>query len=475
MNGPGKPRPDSPVDTVDIVDIALPNDYGVAREDRLVIFVPGAVIGDRVKIRISRPGKRFAYGEIVEIDTPSPFRVKPECPHFGPCGGCTLQHLAYEKQLALKEGSLHESLRRIGGIDIARIKRSSIVPSPDRYSYRSKLELAFGETGGRITLGLRERVSPFRPFTGRVIPLDECRIFSPVVEKLIPIFLDFAVAHHLRAFTPHTGKGFLKHLILREAKATGDVMATIETRPGKFPDPAGLIRRLTDDVPAVKSLYHAVNNRTDDVIRLGRLRHLYGQQFIDERLGGLTLKIHPETFFQPNGRGAALLYNEILESPYVTEGATVLGLYCGTGPIEIWLSKKARSVIGIDIDPTNITLARENCRINGVTNCTFYQGRVEETLSALKLEKPDVLVVDPPRTGMTPDSLDTLLAVNAPAMVYVSCNPATLARDLRILQDRGYSVDRVVPFDLFPHTGHLETLVFLRHSQDTGIVIGRPK
>jgi len=463
LNELEKPRPASPVDTVDIVDIALPNDYGVARRDGLVIFVPGAVIGDRVRIRISRPGKRFAYGEIIGIETPSPFRTKPACPNFGPCGGCTLQHLAYEKQIALKENYLLESLQRIGRIDITRVKRSPIVPSPDQYFYRSKLELAFGEKGGRIALGLRERVSPFRPFTGRVIPLAECRIFSPVAARLIPFFLDFAAAHRLRAFTPRTGKGFLKHLILREIKATGDVMATVETRPGKFPDPAGLIKRLADDVPVVKSLNHAVNDRTDDVIRFARVRHLYGEHSIDEQLGGLTLRVHPEAFSQPNTRGAALLYNKILESSYVTEDATVLGLYCGTGPIEIWLSKRARRVIGIDADPANIACARESCRLNNVTNCTFHQGRVEGTLPHQDLGKPDLLVVDPPRTGITPDGLNALLAINAPAITYVSCNPATLARDLRVLKDRKYSIDKIIPFDLFPHTGHLETLVFLKH------------
>jgi 23S rRNA (uracil1939-C5)-methyltransferase len=463
MNRPRKPGSQASVDTVDIVDVALPNDYGVARKDGLVIFVPGAVTGDRVRVRISRQNKRFAYGEIIGIETPSPFRVKPECPLFGPCGGCTLQHLVYEKQLILKENHLLESLRRIGRIDTTHIRRSPIVPSPDRFFYRGKLELAFGEKDGRITLGMRERVSPFKSFTGRVIPLEECRIFSPVTERLIPIFLDFAAAHHLRPFTPHTGKGFLKHLILREAKATGDVMATIETRPGKFPDPTPLIRRLVNDVPAVKSLHHAVNDRTDDVIHFVRVHHLHGDHSIDEHLGGLILKIHPETFFQPNVRGAALLYNEILESSYVTEGSIVLGLYCGTGPIEIWLSKKVRHVIGIDAGPTNIAFARENCRLNSVTNCTFYAGRVEETLPALGLQKPDLLLVDPPRTGMTSDGLGALLDVNAPSIVYVSCNPATLARDLLILRDREYSVDTIAPFDLFPHTGHLETLVFLKH------------
>ncbi|OPY79927.1 MAG: 23S rRNA (uracil-C(5))-methyltransferase RlmCD [Syntrophorhabdus sp. PtaU1.Bin153] len=463
MNRSRKPGSDAPVDTVDIVDIALPNDYGVARKNGLVIFVPGAVIGDSVRVRISRRGKRFAYGKIVGIETPSPFRVRPECPHFGPCGGCTLQHLVYEKQLLLKGNHLLESLRRIGRIDTTHIRRSSIVPSPDRFFYRGKLELAFGEKDGRITLGMRERLSPFKSFTGRVMPLEECRIFSPVAERLIPIFLDFAATHHLRAFTPHTGKGFLKHLILREAKATGDVMVMIETRPGTFPDPAALIKRLADDFPAVKNLHRGVNDRTDDVIHFARVHHLYGDHSIDEQIGGLTLKIHPETFFQPNARGAALLYNEILASPYVTEGSTILGLYCGTGPIEIWLSKKARRIIGIDAGPTNIALARENCRLNGVTNCTFYQGRIEETLPTLGLQRPDLLVVDPPRTGMTSGGLSAILAINPPAIVYVSCNPATLARDLRILQNRDYSIERMVPFDLFPHTGHLETLVFLKH------------
>ena len=450
--------------TVDIIDIALPNDYGVAKKNGRVIFIPGAVIGDRVTVKINRMSKRFVYGEIVEMETPSPFRVTPECPHFGSCGGCIMQHLQYDNQLEIKKRYLSENLRRIGGIDTNKIDLMPVTPSPDIYFYRSKLELSFGEQSGRVVLGLRERMSPFKSYTAEVVSLNKCPVFSPVVEKIIPIFTEFAHNEGFMAFNPLTKKGALKHLILREIKSTGSIMATLETRTDALQNLDGIIAEMTRQIPEITSFYHATNKRTDNIVHFERVRRMFGTNTIDDIIGDLTLKVYPGTFTQPNSKGAALLYNKMMDQLNLGGSETILGLYSGSGPIEIFLSKKAGQVIGIDSDPSNISAARENCKLNRITNCTFYQSRVEDVLKRIELPKPDILVLDPPRTGLSQQSLEIVKKLNLRKIAYVSCNPATLARDLRKILSYGYSIHRIMPFDFFPHTGHLETLTTLLHT-----------
>lgn len=449
---------------VDITDIALPTDHGVARKNGCVIFVPGAVIGDRVKVTLARQQRQFSYGELTDIETPSPFRVNPECPHFGICGGCSLQHVHYNKQLEIKEHFLSENLRRIGGIDVKNTNLLPVRPSPDIYLYRNKLELSFGDKDGKIALGMRERVSPFRRFTARVVPIETCIVFSRAIEKIIPVVTELASQLGLAPFSPFTKKGVLKHLILRESKATGHIMAILETRRDGLPNLESAIQSMIKEIPEVVSFYHGVNTRTDDVIRFDRLHHLYGAEAIEDKIGNLTAMVYPGTFLQPNTRGAELLYETILEQLKVEGNETVLGLYCGSGPIEIYVAQTARHVTGIDSDPKNISTANENCSINHVTNCTFYAGRAEDALRRTLSPTPSALIIDPPRTGLSKQSLDVVEALNLPKIAYVSCNPATLARDLRELVSHGYSVQTISPFDLFPHTGHLETLTILLRS-----------
>ena len=449
---------------VDIIDTALPNDYGVAKKDGRVIFIPGAVIGDRVTVKIARENKRFAYGEITHIDTLSPFRISPECPHFGFCGGCIIQHLQYNKQLEIKKRYLLENLSRIGGIDLENIAVSPATPSPDLYFYRNKLELSFGENNGEVVLGLRERLSPFKSYTARVIPLNKCLVFSPVIEKVIPIFVEFARNEGFMAFNPLTKKGILKHLVLRESKATGEVMVILETRAETLQGIENVIHEIKKLAPEVASFYHATNRRTDDIVHFERINRLFGARSITEKVSNYSLKIYPQTFFQPNTKGASILYDRISVELNLKGNESILGLYSGTGAIEIFLSKKARQVTGIDSELANISTANENCKINEITNCSFYQSRAEDVLKRIDLPKVDILVIDPPRTGLSKQGLHVINKLAIPKVAYVSCNPATLARDLRELYTHGYTIHSMIPFDFFPHAGHLETLVTLRQS-----------
>ncbi|OPY74664.1 MAG: 23S rRNA (uracil-C(5))-methyltransferase RlmCD [Syntrophorhabdus sp. PtaU1.Bin058] len=453
--------------SAEIIDIAFPNNYGVAKKDGRVIFVPGGVFGDIVRIKILKESKGYAYGAIEAVERPSPFRTKPLCPHFGVCGGCTLQDLDYEKQLELKERYLRQTLKRIGGIDIDRIEVQPVTPSPDRYLYRNKVELAFGEKDGGIMPGMRERVSPFRHYEASVVPVTTCPVFSPAIEAIIPAVREFAGREGIPPYNTATGKGVLRHLIVRESKTTGEMMVTLETTQKAGKDPVGLFETLRKDVPRVTGLYLAINDRHGDTIHYNRLRHIAGRSYITEDIDGMTFRIYPQSFFQPNTKAAGMLYGKIAGVARPAGDEHILGLYCGMGPIELYLSRYARTVTGIDSLSGNIINAGENCRINNITNCVFHAGTIEKVLGEIPLPKTDLLVIDPPRSGISNEGMKLITGINPLRMVYVSCNPATLARDLKVLLGHGFGIVTISPFDFFPHTSHLETLVLLRKAVDS--------
>jgi 23S rRNA (uracil1939-C5)-methyltransferase len=446
---------------IEIVDIALPNNYGVAKKEGLVVFVPEAVIGDVVTIRILRKNKKVSYGEIAEIVAPSTFRVMPQCLHFGQCGGCTFQNLIYEKQLELKENYLSQTLKRIGGLDLKNIRIFSITPSPNRYFYRNKLELTFGESKGNIIMGLRERVSPFKNYQGNVLPIEKCPVSNTVAEKIIPLFIAFAGKHGLGAYNTFTGQGFLRHLILRESKSNGELMVILETTKGNIPDLIPLWQSLNAIASEIKSFYRLINNKPGDDFHSGKLNHIAGKTYIEETLNNLKFRVFPESFFQPNTGAAETLYKKIIELTGLNTDENVLGLYCGAGPIEISLSKYAKEVTGVDSLGANIMNAHENCKANNIKNCQFYAGKVEAVLGKINLDKTDLLIVDPPRAGISKDGLKHIFRINPNKIGYVSCNPSTLARDLKDITTKGYKVIDIAPFDFFPHTPHIETLVIL--------------
>ena len=454
------PPTKNPELSLEIVDIALPDGYGVGKKGTFVFFVHGAVVGDQVMIRITKEDKRFSYGEIVKIEKPSPFRCAPQCPHFGLCGGCVLQHLTYEKQLEIKENHLRQTLGRIGGIDISALDIMPIAPSPEQYFSRNKIELAFGKDKNHITLGFRERVNPAEEYKGRVIPVKTCPIFSNAAEIIIPLVLHFVKKHGLLPYDPLTKKGFLRHLVIREAKSTGDLMVILETVKGELPGMGDLWRPLSEALPKVKSLYRVINTRATDTGLYEEEEHLFGERSIEESIGNLRFNVYPQSFFQPNTRVAEMLYRTIIDLSEPGINDRVLGLYCGAGPIELFLSSKVREVTGIDSNPSNIASARENCRLNHIENCTFIQGRLERFRERLPLD-PDILIIDPPRGGISKEGLTIIMGLKPEKIVYVSCNPSTLARDIQYLKEHHYSPKRVASFDAFPHTTHLESVTLI--------------
>lgn len=448
---------------IEIVDMAFPKNWAVGKSSGMVVFVPDAVYGDRVKVVITEKKKNFAYGKAKEILQPSPYRTEPLCKHFGFCGGCVMQNLQYEKQLELKSRFLLNTISKIAGKNVLEgVKISHPIPSPDIFYYRNKMEFAFGSGSEGVFLGLRERVSPSGGYCKQTIPLSECRIFSDVVKDIFPVFTAFAEKTGLDVYDPYTGEGFFRHLVIREGKHTGELLIALITRSGNVPDMTGLMENIPEHV---KSLWWVENNRISDVVAFERKHNLYGSAFITEEMDGLKFRINPQCFFQPNTRAAGLLYSKIKEELEKAEVERLLGLYCGSGVMEIFLSSAVKKVVGIDIEQSNIATAEENCRMNNIKNCKFYQCSVEELFKKYRnvIENPDAVIVDPPRAGLSKKALKNISGIGSRMLIYVSCNVSAFARDSAELYKAGYRLEKLYPFDFFPHTSHLETLgIFIK-------------
>jgi 23S rRNA (uracil-5-)-methyltransferase RumA/MAF protein len=449
---------------VTITDIAFPNDWGVATIDKVVTFVPGTIIGDKVTIRVARKKKKHVFGRMVSLDSPSPYRVEPECPHFGECGGCAFQNLDYPKQIELKENYLLRSLRTIGKMETAGLEREPIIPSPDIYFYRNKMEYAFGGEGRRVFLGLRRRTSPLDRGERSTVELKKCPIFSPAVEEIFPLVAGFAKETGLPAYDSSRREGYFRNLVLREGKTSAHILAVLVTKSGRQPEVWRLAERLERRISRLKSLWWVETDRISDVVDFTTKKQISGQAFIEETLGGFLFRIYPESFFQPNPKAAEILYSKIAAEAEARGIRKALGLYCGPGSIEIFLSRTAEEIVGVDSEPMNIATARENCRANGIDNCRFIEGRVERVLKEGGLRNFDLLVLDPPRAGISGKGLRLITALNIPTVIYVSCNPAALARDLSLFAQHSYRLQKLCCFDFFPHTPHLESLAVIAKS-----------
>jgi 23S rRNA (uracil1939-C5)-methyltransferase len=432
-----------------VTDVALPSGHGVSRLGEMVVFIPGTVTGDRVKVRIAKRDKRFAYGEVTSFETLSPDRTEARCADFGTCGGCDLQALDYDRQLEIKQNHLRQVLRRIGSADIDTISLAPIVPSVDLFSYRSKIEFAFGSEGKEATVGLRERVSPLHAYAGRVIPVSDCPLFGRAAAHVLSVFRDFLRKSGLRPGDSETGHGELQRLVVREAKGTGEVMINVLASIDIFERMRHF--GFLEKVPSLKSLYITLGSRSSLV---------EGEAFIEDRYADLVYRIYPFSFFQPNPKTAHELYRRMIAAAGIEASDRVLGLYCGSGTIELFLSGHVKEVKGIDSSAQSISCAQANATVNHLGNCSFVRDKVERIGQRLGGFRSDVVVVDPPRAGLSRDALSCLLEIGSKKLVYISCNPATLARDLaRLTED--YRATTVVPFDFFPHTGHFEVLTVL--------------
>jgi 23S rRNA (uracil1939-C5)-methyltransferase len=459
--------------SVTIDDLAYGGE-GVGRADGYVVFVPGGVPGDTVRVRLTQARARFGRGTIESIERPSPDRVEAPCPYFGHCGGCRLQHLRYEAQLSLKTKQVTDCLQRLGGVGAFEMR--PILPAPEIYGYRNKMEftVARADAGERVVPKGR-RLEPAAGDGGPVVGLHEadrydavldierCLLQSDRMNALLDEARRFIAERHLTVYNQESGEGLLRFLMLREGRGTGEAMINIVTSAPSVPELEPLVGRVQARVPEASSIVLNVNPKKASVA-VGVEEHLLGgRDHIRESLGGLTFQVSAGSFFQTNTAQAERLFGLVLDAAALTGEETVLDLYAGTGAISLLLARRCRRVFGIEVAPAAVADAVRNAEINGITNCTFLAGEVRFALPELisRGVSADVVVCDPPRAGFHPKALAALATLAPGRIVYVSCNPATLARDVGDLARSGYRVEWVQPVDMFPHTPHIEVVAHL--------------
>jgi 23S rRNA (uracil1939-C5)-methyltransferase len=428
---------------------------GVARLDGFVVFVRRGLPGDRVRARVTKVKRSHAEALATEVLRPGPERVEAPCAHFPSCGGCRFQDLAYEAQLEQKHAQVRDALQRLGGI--AEPPLEQIVPcEPEIFHYRNKLEYSFTATPSGPALGFHK--------AGRwdeVLEIDRCWLTDDLGNRIRDAVRDWAREEGLEAYSQADGSGYLRHLVVRQGRNTGQALVQLVTAPGERFEQGYLVdvlRRL----PEVRSIHWAVNDSPAEVTNLPT-KLLWGQEWIEEELCGLRFRVRPNAFLQTNTAMAERLYGLAGEAAALTGGETVWDLYCGIGTIGLTLARDALTVWGIEVSEESVACALENAELNGITNAAFFAGNVGQSVDEL-LERsgpPDVVVVDPPRAGLAGKALRGVGRIGAQRLVYVSCNPTTLAGDVKALREDGYELVRATPVDMFPHTPHVECVALL--------------
>jgi 23S rRNA (uracil1939-C5)-methyltransferase len=433
---------------------------GVARLDGFVVFVRRGLPGDRVRARVTKVQRRHAEAEAIEVVAGGPARVSAPCRHFPACGGCRFQDLAYEAQLRAKAAWVEDSLRRIAGIAEPRLER--IVPAVEVFGYRNKMEYSFAPGPDGTELGLH--------CAGRwdeVLGIDKCWLTTDAGNAIRNTVRGWADEERLEAYDQAEGTGYLRHLVVREGLNTGQALVQLVTHKGERFDRERLIEVLTQ-LPQVRSIHWTVNDTPAEVTNLPS-ELVWGSDAIEEELGGLRFRVRPNAFLQTNTRMAERLYELAREAAGLTGSETVYDLYCGIGTIGLSLARDALTVWGVEISEESVACAIENAELNAIGNAAFFAGNVGEVLRELRERAgdPDVVVVDPPRAGLAGKALKRLGELAAPRIVYVSCNPTTLAGDAkRLAEVYGYELLRTTPVDMFPHTPHVESVSVLERPRD---------
>jgi 23S rRNA (uracil1939-C5)-methyltransferase len=459
----------------DIVELEISDlAYGgksVAKVDGLVVLIKGGVPGDVVKAQITKKKTNYAEAQVLQIIKESELRTKPICSHFGLCGGCSWQDLKYEEQLKFKTKQVKESLEHIGGF-CESILRSDFpiqeaLGSEEIFYYRNKMEYAFAPDPNRqLILGLH----PKERFD-QVFDLKECFLQSEKTNRIVDFVRSFAKEKKLIPYDLRQRSGFLRFLAIRESKNTDMTMVNLVTNKGEFPFKDEFSSQLFSNFPFVKSIVRNISSKLANIAVGEEEELLGGERTITEKLGKFKFEISSNSFFQTNTRQAEKLYEIVLGMADLQGGESVLDLYCGAGTISIFLSQNAKKVIGVESMEESVKNAQRNAELNGVTNCEFICGEVKKVLAKLVGDKeiPDLVVVDPPRAGLHKHVVKSLLNMRPPQIIYVSCNPSTLARDLKILCEECYKLEKVQPIDMFPHTYHIETVVKLNAVKSIGL------
>jgi 23S rRNA (uracil1939-C5)-methyltransferase len=431
---------------------------GVARLNGFVVFVRRGLPGDTVRARVTKVQRRHAEALATEVVKPSPLRVEAPCAHYPACGGCRFQDLAYETQVEAKHEQVADALQRIGGVAAPPLE--PIVPAEEIFHYRNKLEYSFTQLEDGPALGFHR--------AGRwdeVLDIEKCWLTTDLGNAIRNAVRDWARGDRLVAYDQSEHTGYLRHLVVREGRNTGQVLVQLVTAAGEKFDTGGFVDTLRQ-FSEVRSIHWAVNETEAEVTNLPT-QLLWGDEAIEEQLCGLRFRVRPNAFLQTNTKMAERLYEIAREYAALIGGETVYDLYCGIGTIGLVLAGDALTVWGIEVSEESVACALENAELNGIGNAAFFAGNVGQSLEDLHARSgdPDVVIVDPPRAGLAGKALRRLGEVGAPRVVYVSCNPTTLAADVkRLRDDYGYTLRRTRPIDLFPHTPHVESVSLLERS-----------
>jgi len=441
--------------TIQIQDLGYKGE-GIGRYKGFTVFVRGGIPGDLVEVKIVKINKNFCYGKLIKVITPSADRIRERCPVAGKCGGCQIQNMNYEAQLEFKTRLVKETIERIGKLSGVVIHKC--IGMEDPWRYRNKAQFPVGNISGEVAIGF------FAPGSHRIIPVDSCLIQHYVTDDILRIIKDFIKKYNIDIYDEATGKGLLRHVVIRTGFNTGETMIVLVINGRNLPHYRRLISMITGEIKTVRSIVLNINRENTNVILGKENITIYGSDRIRDYIGDLQFLISPISFFQVNPIQTQVLYDRAVEYASLTGKETVFDLYSGTGTISLFMAKRARKVYGIEIVEDAAEDARENARINNITNVEFIAGPVEDIIPELHKKgiKADVIVLDPPRKGCDPALLKTVIEMRPARIVYVSCNPATLARDLNILDRGGFQPLEIQPVDMFPHTSHVESVVLLK-------------
>lgn len=441
---------------IDIIDVGSIGE-GIGKIDNFTIFVDNTVVGDKVKIKIVKLKKSYGYGKLLEIIESSKYRIDPKCSYFNKCGGCQLQTYKYEAQLEFKQKNVKNSLERIGGLKNINIMPIIEMKSP--WNYRNKAQFPVGFEDNQIKIGFYSLRSH------NIISIDDCYINHKINNQILKIIKEFIKEYNIKPYNEIEHTGSIRYIFTRIGFKTNELMVCIVSN-GKFSYTKELVKKLLvlDNIKCIAINYNTTKN---NVILGAKTELLWGTPYICEFIGDIKFKISPTSFFQVNPIQTEILYNKILELSELSGSETVLDAYCGIGTISLFLAKKAKEVYGVEIVESAIDNARINATLNNITNVNFFLGKAEIIIPELILNnkiKPDIIIVDPPRKGCDEKLLDSILYAQPQKLIYVSCNPSTLARDLKVLNSK-YKIEVVQPIDMFPNTVHVETVVMLSHKK----------
>jgi len=431
------------------------NGEGVGYYKRKAVFIEGALPDEVVKAKVTKVERGFLTAEVAAWEKKSPYRQQPPCPVYDACGGCQLQHMTYEGQLKAKEELVREAFRRYASVE--QLPLRPIIGMEEPWGYRNKAQLQAGRDGNEIITGL------YAAGSHRLIDISGCEVQHPVINEVIGKVKSIMKELQIPTYNERTREGAVRTVVARVSSANGDVQLTLITSVDRLPDSKRFIQRIREALPMVVTIAQNINKGQTSVIFGEKTVTLWGNERIEETLGDVHFSLSPRAFFQLNPLQTVKLYNAVSEAAALRGSELVVDAYCGTGTIGLWLAPHAREVRGIEVIGEAVRDARENARTSGVENASFFEGRAEQLLPEWVSRgiKPDVVVVDPPRTGCEQPLLQAVLKAKPKRLVYVSCNPSTLAKDCETLLRGGYQIEWVQPVDMFPQTSHVECLILM--------------